>query len=252
MNNFGSENMGVLLHKLTKYQTLLANCGVPAKSAIYNQKIDYYSKKLNHMGVSQTNLKNMRNLIGGMPENVSDDDANANIRALEALLSAQPSSPVADPNNDLIEQINTQFQEILTKHSQNMEKINALNVEKSAINSQLAEKIEELRQKTNKILLLTTERDQKDTDLRAKLEEIQTLTVNVATLNTQKNELEAKITGKESIIAKQNSVIQQCTERLTSTNRQPQQANSKATQLLTKMQQFNTEMNPSGATSVAP
>ena len=65
MNNFKNENIGSLLHKLTKYQTLNSNCGSPAKSAIYNQKIAYYSNKLNQMGISSNNINQVGNLIGG-------------------------------------------------------------------------------------------------------------------------------------------------------------------------------------------
>lgn len=68
MNNFGNENIGSLLHKLTKYQTLNANCGSPSKSAIYNQKIAYYSNKLSQMGISSNNINQVGNLIGGAGE----------------------------------------------------------------------------------------------------------------------------------------------------------------------------------------
>lgn len=68
MNNFGNENFGSLLHKLTKYQTLNANCGSPSKSAVYNQKIAYYSNKLSQMGISSNNINQVGNLIGGVGE----------------------------------------------------------------------------------------------------------------------------------------------------------------------------------------
>lgn len=68
MNNFGNENIGSLLHKLTKYQTLNANCGSPSKSTVYNQKIAYYSNKLNQMGISSNNINQVGNLIGGAGE----------------------------------------------------------------------------------------------------------------------------------------------------------------------------------------
>jgi hypothetical protein len=61
-------NIGVLLHKLTKYQTLLANCDSSHKASIYNQKISQYSNKLNRMGVSQSNIRQMGGLIGGAPQ----------------------------------------------------------------------------------------------------------------------------------------------------------------------------------------
>ena len=68
MNNFNNENIGSLLHKLTKYQTLNAQCGSPSKSAVYKQKINYYSNKLNQMGISSDNINQVGNLIGGAGE----------------------------------------------------------------------------------------------------------------------------------------------------------------------------------------
>ena len=59
-------NIGVLLHKLTKYQTLLGNSPSSQKNSIYNQKISQYSNKLEKMGVSKSNLRQMGGLSGGV------------------------------------------------------------------------------------------------------------------------------------------------------------------------------------------
>ncbi len=59
-----SENIGILLHKLTKYQTLLGNAPSNKKN-LYQQKIQEYSNKLNKMGVDNSNIQGMNVLFGG-------------------------------------------------------------------------------------------------------------------------------------------------------------------------------------------
>jgi len=54
-------NIGVLLHKLTKYQTLMSNNKISQKNSLYQQKINYYNNKLRSLGISDSNL----NQLGG-------------------------------------------------------------------------------------------------------------------------------------------------------------------------------------------
>ncbi len=59
-----SENIGILLHKLTKYQTLIG--GAPSnKRSLYQEKINEYSNKLNKMGIDNSNIQSMNVLFGG-------------------------------------------------------------------------------------------------------------------------------------------------------------------------------------------
>lgn len=250
MNNFGSENMGVLLHKLTKYQTLLANCGTPSKSAIYNQKIDYYSNKLNNMGVSQNNLKNMRNLIGGV--DVSDVDANANIKALEALLNAPPPKPVEfkDPNESILNTISIEFDEVMKLHEANKENLAKLQSEKTLLEqknteltNQIGEKTKEIKQKTEEITQLTSERDTTKKDLEEKVKELDSKVTELAKLTTEKEELEKTLKEKQQLINEQNEVITLCRQRLSTPSiAVPPSTNPQAEALLQRIQDAKKEM----------
>ena len=163
MNNFGSENMGVLLHKLTKYQTLLANCGAPSKAAVYNQKIDYYSRKLNGMGVSQNNIKSMRNLIGGVGSQ-EEEAREEQIRELDRLMTEADQTQQQPVEFDMS---STSGYEIAIE--------DALNQITQAHNTNI-QKMEEL----------TTLKNKADQDLVAAQQEI-------ANLNQIKSDLETKI-----------------------------------------------------------
>lgn len=60
-----SENVGVLLHKLTKYQTLLANSNENSRMSTYRQKINQYTSKLENLGVDRSTLTQIGGLAGG-------------------------------------------------------------------------------------------------------------------------------------------------------------------------------------------
>jgi len=219
MNNFGSENMGVLLHKLTKYQTLLSNCGAPSKAAVYNQKIDYYSNKLNSMGVSQNNLKNMRNLIGG----VDDAEAQQNIDDLNALLTVPVASPepYVDPYGQIITDIGTQFDEIMGIHEQNKVLLTSLQKEKvdletknTELNKEIANKVSDIEANANEITRLTASYDASRQELQQKTQELAAKITELEKLNTEKTKLEQELATKQELINKQNDVLSACKARL--------------------------------------
>jgi DNA repair ATPase RecN len=219
MNNFGSENMGVLLHKLTKYQTLLSNCGAPSKAAVYNQKIDYYSNKLNGAGVSQNNIRNMRNLIGG----VDNEEARRNVAALDALLNAPLSPPVAyvDPNLEIIQDISTSFDEVLRIHEQNKVLLTSLQKEKedletknTELNKEIANKVSDIEANANEITRLTASYEASRLELQQKTQDLTAKITELEQLNTQKTELEKELAKKQALIDSQNVVISSCRARL--------------------------------------
>lgn len=224
MNNFGNENMGVLLHKLTKYQTLLSNCGAPAKSAIYNQKIDYYSRKLNSMGVSQNNLRNVRNLIGGMPTLAERETALASLqRELDDLGGINvPQSPLDTTTGDAdIAQLVALIDEIDVAHQANIAKIQQLQQDKASLDSQVATKdaqisaletekqqaLSEVSTKVAEIANLTQERDNKITEIanltqaiQQNLSDIATKDSKITTLEQEKQALTTEKDGLERLI----------------------------------------------------
>lgn len=76
------DNVGLLMHKLTKYQTLYAHGTDKDKKKVYGQKINYYTQKLTNMGMSKSNLAELGRLTGG----AITDDITANItNAVETL-----------------------------------------------------------------------------------------------------------------------------------------------------------------------
>lgn len=76
------DNVGLLMHKLTKYQTLYAHGDDKSKKKVYGQKINYYTQKLTDMGMSEKNLAELGRLTGG----AVTEDITANIRkAVETL-----------------------------------------------------------------------------------------------------------------------------------------------------------------------
>jgi len=77
------DNIGLLLHKLTKYQTLLANVSDSQKQEVYRQKIAFYNNKMTQIGIEQQNLNSLNNLVGGEPYDTKD--------LLQRLTSSLPS-----------------------------------------------------------------------------------------------------------------------------------------------------------------
>ena len=60
-------NIGQLLHKLTKYQSLYGFVADESKRAIYSRKIAYYKQQLQQAGIDQNNINGIQNLVGGDP-----------------------------------------------------------------------------------------------------------------------------------------------------------------------------------------
>ena len=58
-------NIGQLLHKLTKYQSLYGFVADDGKKALYSQKIAYYKQQLQQAGIDQNNINGVQNLVGG-------------------------------------------------------------------------------------------------------------------------------------------------------------------------------------------
>jgi hypothetical protein len=63
-------NVGILLHKLTKYQTLLANSNQSSKINTYEQKINQYTTKLENLGINKSTLTQIGGLASGSFESM--------------------------------------------------------------------------------------------------------------------------------------------------------------------------------------
>ena len=77
-----TENVGFLLHKLTKYQTLHSNSRSNEKRSLYQQKIGQYMNKLEACGADKETLNQMGGLIGGA-------DGDSSVGALKDLIEIQ-------------------------------------------------------------------------------------------------------------------------------------------------------------------
>lgn len=128
-----TENIGVLLHKLTKYQTLLSNTHSHQKIDIYNQKINSYSQKLNKIGVNQSNINQLGGLVGGI------DAATRNEELKQKFKSISLKRPEIDINNGVQRLGNeatasiAKLKEEIKENKERIVELERLNKEKEAI-----------------------------------------------------------------------------------------------------------------------
>ena len=115
----GSENVGVLLHKLTKYQTLLANSHENSKMSTYRQKINQYTSKLENLGVDRSTLTQ----IGGLVDNYDDvlkgliDIQTKKIeKKFENLRSKNPDTGKFGNLEEKVKEVNSRFTTAQTKY----------------------------------------------------------------------------------------------------------------------------------------
>jgi hypothetical protein len=99
MNNLENENIGLMLHKLTKYETLQAG-GAQDKKDFYSQKAKYYRNKLSKIGIDNQNLDNISNVIHGgtFPDLTTIVESQGLQQKLQALAdsAAQGNQDIAD------------------------------------------------------------------------------------------------------------------------------------------------------------
>jgi hypothetical protein len=117
------ENIGVLLHKLTKYQTLLSNTTSHQKRDIYNQKINSYSNKLNKIGVNQSNINKLGGLIGGTLAEEARARAEALAKRKEGISLARPNIDIKGLGSEVTASIG-KLKEQIEAHKMTIEQIN--------------------------------------------------------------------------------------------------------------------------------
>ena len=109
------DNVGFLLHKLTKYQTLLANVNDAKKKNVYKQKIAFYNDKMTQLGVDQQNLNNLNNLVGGDYDKEIVGKVQTITNTLLAKLAQTPSEESAEEKKNseaITKQINDASEKI--------------------------------------------------------------------------------------------------------------------------------------------
>lgn len=115
----GSKNVGVLLHKLTKYQTLLANSHEHSKMSTYRQKINQYTSKLENLGVDRSTLTQIGGLAGGVDyEKVLQDLIKIQTAKLQTRIGNLKTGISTNPQE--ISDIQTNIKDLL-KYKQNID-----------------------------------------------------------------------------------------------------------------------------------
>lgn len=127
-----SENVGVLLHKLTKYQTLLANSNENSKMSTYKQKINQYTSKLENLGIERSTLNQMGGLndenynkvLTGLIEQQSNkirekiDLVNKGVPA-----NSEKEKEIVDSASNLVEMINQKKVELTNNNTNYNDKV---------------------------------------------------------------------------------------------------------------------------------
>jgi hypothetical protein len=101
-------NIGQLLHKLTKYQSLYDFVADKSKRSMYSQKIAYYKQQLQQAGIDQNNINGVQNLVGG---NVYTEEANT---LITRLFPTEPTE-LSEDHKQKIESVTTKITEASTK-----------------------------------------------------------------------------------------------------------------------------------------
>ena len=198
------DNVGLLMHKLTKYQTLYAHGSDKQKKKVYGQKVEYYTQKLSDLGISKNNLHKLNKLSGGgkdasgneILEKEGEKEAEKKVELDTEPAAAEPdekdiSKQIEDTIRDIKskmdtkvqqEKLNTEVKEVAT----GIRSVSSSygNVKKYAI-SLIKSLQEKLSNVARNITTLNTEVQQ--LDVAAKLEDIKKATSELKALITQEN-----------------------------------------------------------------
>jgi len=122
-------NVGYLLHKLTKYQTLLQN-GSSDKSGHYQEKINQYNSKLEKLGVEKSNLNRMNGIVelsGGSIEllkKLVEEQTNKVMQAISEKTVpvglGGPVGPTLDQVVESVDSISNNIDSAKTKYNDNI------------------------------------------------------------------------------------------------------------------------------------
>jgi chromosome segregation ATPase len=175
------ENIGVLLHKLTKYQTLLSNTGSHNKKNIYSQKINSYSQKLNKIGINQNNINQLGGLIGG---DISDaEKLQEKLKLMKERRETIGSKSLKVPTSN----INAQVQNIGSRFTDAI----------TALNKQIADNVAEI----DRLKKDNAEKEQQKTDLQQQKANLEQQNLGLeqqkSGLEKEKSELEQQKSGLE-------------------------------------------------------
>jgi chromosome segregation ATPase len=167
------------------------------------------------MGVSQNNISNMRNLIGGVTPEQQAEELARQEEEVRALLAVPAQGPYVDPYQDVLNKIDEDFGEIMRQHELNKKKLEDLEKEKSDADARISELTAQLQRDTAKLTedLATAlaDKDKVSSDLLKQSEQVKDAAIELSTANE-------KYTKLEEIVNKQKVLITTLTDRLKTLN----------------------------------
>ena len=111
------DNVGLLMHKLTKYQTLYAHGTDKQKKKVYGQKVEYYTQKLSDLGISKNNLHKLNKLSGGGKDASGNEilEKDTDVVGKEGEPVTEPAAAAEPVEKDISKQIEDTIRDIKKK-----------------------------------------------------------------------------------------------------------------------------------------
>jgi cation transport regulator ChaC len=210
------DNVGLLMHKLTKYQTLYAHGTDKQKKKVYGQKVEYYTQKLSDLGISKNNLHKLNKLSGGTKKDASGNEipeGEVKEGSTEAVTNPVVVEPVAEEpvvEKDVTKQIEDTIKEIKSRMDTKVQQekidteVNKVAAEIRSVSSSYGNVkqyaiglIKSLQQKLSTVAknISTLDSEVQQLDVATKLDDIKKATAELKELITRENfesELETK------------------------------------------------------------
>jgi hypothetical protein len=192
------DNVGLLMHKLTKYQTLFAHGTDKQKKKVYGQKVEYYTQKLSDLGISKNNLNKLNKLSGGVDEE-KEAIVDAEPVAVEPVVEKDVTKQIEDTIKEIKSRMDTKVQqEKIDKEVKEVaDEIRSVSTSYGNVKQYAIGLIKSLQDKLSAVAknISTLDTEVQQLDVAAKLEDIRQATAELKALITKENfdsELEKK------------------------------------------------------------
>lgn len=198
------DNVGLLMHKLTKYQTLYAHGTDKQKKKVYGQKVEYYTQKLSDLGISKNNLHKLNKLSGGgkdasgneIPEKEGEKEGEKKVELDTEPAAAEPdekdiSKQIEDTIRDIKKKIDTNEQQkkLDTEVKEVAAEIRSVSSSYGTIKQYAISLIKSLQEKLSTVArnISTLDTEVQQLDVAAKLDDIKKATGELKELITKDN-----------------------------------------------------------------
>jgi hypothetical protein len=218
------DNIGLLLHKLTKYQTLLANVSDSQKQEVYRQKIAFYNNKMTQIGIEQQNLNSLNNLVGGEPDKQIVEKVQSIKNSLLEQLTKTPTDKSENDNRKSIDQqikdadktidnINKNYNNIIETLKKVIDEITGIEIKQTQTGKcmSLSDIVTKLKKLNTKLSTIQTTQDKKLTALHSHSDKHEGLSTQKSRTGTTlgKTEELAMRTTKETQLEQDDSSIRE-------------------------------------------